>query len=79
MILLHAGFEVTAKACCGTGYIETGLLCNKFTPFTCADADKYLFFDSVHLSQKAYQDIANIFLRQDIANIFLRREILPLL
>lgn len=65
-----SGFEVTAKACCGTGYIETGLLCNKLTPFTCADADKYLFFDSVHLSQKAYQDIANI---------FLRREILPLL
>ena len=60
---LHAGFEVTSKACCGTGEIELGFLCNKLTPFTCVDADKYLFFDSVHLSQRAYKTIANIFFK----------------
>lgn len=63
------GFEMTAKACCGTGLIETGLLCNQLTPFTCSDADKYLFFDSVHLSQKAYEIIANKFLGGEILGL----------
>ena len=60
---LHAGFDVTSKGCCGTGDLELGFLCNKLTPFTCVDADKYLFFDSVHLSQRAYKTIANIFFK----------------
>jgi phospholipase/lecithinase/hemolysin len=62
---LQAGFQVTAKGCCFATDTETGF-CKKFTPFTCADADKYVFFDSVHLSQKAYQVSANIFLRGEI-------------
>jgi phospholipase/lecithinase/hemolysin len=62
------GFQVTAKGCCFATDTETGF-CKKFTPFTCADADKYVFFDSVHLSQKAYQVSANIFLRGQILRL----------
>ncbi|KAH9312862.1 hypothetical protein KI387_027897 [Taxus chinensis] len=63
------GIEVVAKGCCGTGTYEIGFLCNKITPFTCSDASKYLFFDSVHLTQKAYQIISNVFLTRDIPSI----------
>eukprot|EP01018_Ginkgo_biloba_P025484 Gb_06060 [translate_table: standard] len=63
------GFEVTAKGCCGTGKIELGILCNKFTPFTCVDASKYVFFDSVHLTQKAYEIISSEFLGHGIPEI----------
>eukprot|EP01018_Ginkgo_biloba_P025487 Gb_06057 [translate_table: standard] len=63
------GFEVTTKGCCGTGTLETGFLCNKFSPFTCADASKYVFFDSVHPTQKAYEIISNVFLSRDIPQL----------
>lgn len=62
------GFQVTTKGCCFAIDTDTGL-CKKFTRFTCADADKYVFFDSVHLSQKAYELIANIFLRGEILRL----------
>ncbi|GLJ08319.1 hypothetical protein SUGI_0086410 [Cryptomeria japonica] len=61
--------EVIDKGCCGTGRIEVGFLCNEFTPFTCPDASTYLFFDSVHLTQKAYQFISNVFLTRDIPQL----------
>ncbi|XP_057840477.1 GDSL esterase/lipase At2g42990-like [Cryptomeria japonica] len=61
--------EVIAEACCGTGTFEAVLLCKKFTPCTCADASKYLFFDSVHLTQKAYQNISSLFLTRDVPQL----------
>ncbi|XP_057840551.2 GDSL esterase/lipase At2g42990-like [Cryptomeria japonica] len=63
------GLEVIARGGCGTGILETLLLCNKFTPFTCPDASKYLFFDSVHLTQKAYQNISSVFLTRDVPQL----------
>lgn len=47
-----AGFEVGEKACCATGRFEMSYLCNKFSPFTCNDANKYVFWDSFHPSEK---------------------------
>ena len=40
------GFEISGKACCGTGMIGAGL-CNKNAPFVCSDASKYVFWDAI--------------------------------
>eukprot|EP01018_Ginkgo_biloba_P004755 Gb_24151 [translate_table: standard] len=63
------GFEVTGRACCGSGSIEFGYLCNEETPFTCSDASDYVFFDSIHLTQKSYEIISSVFLRGDISQL----------
>ncbi|XP_057840480.2 GDSL esterase/lipase At2g42990 [Cryptomeria japonica] len=63
-------FEVVAKGCCGTGNIEVGFLCNELSHTTCADASKYLFFDSVHPTEKAYQVISSVFLTRDVPKFF---------
>ncbi|KAK8648615.1 hypothetical protein V6N13_129364 [Hibiscus sabdariffa] len=46
------GFEDAATACCGTGYFEMSYLCDRLNPFTCSNADKYIFWDSFHPTQK---------------------------
>ncbi|GMH11008.1 hypothetical protein Nepgr_012849 [Nepenthes gracilis] len=46
------GFEVTSMACCATGSFEMGYMCNRFSPFTCSDASKYVFWDSFHPTEK---------------------------
>lgn len=53
------GFENSVQGCCGTGYFETGVLCGLDNALTCQDADKYVFFDAVHPSQRAYKIIAD--------------------
>eukprot|EP01018_Ginkgo_biloba_P004757 Gb_24156 [translate_table: standard] len=63
------GFEVTGRACCGSGSVEFGYLCNEATPLTCADASKYVFFDSIHLTEKSYELISNLFLTGDILEL----------
>ncbi|CAH2058639.1 unnamed protein product [Thlaspi arvense] len=56
------GLEETLKGCCGTGLLEAGPLCESLSR-TCDDVSKYLFFDSVHPSQKAYSVIATFALQ----------------
>ncbi|XP_019054470.1 PREDICTED: GDSL esterase/lipase At5g42170-like [Nelumbo nucifera] len=51
------GFEEVSKGCCGTGKIEVAELCNDLNPFTCTDVSKYVYWDSVHPTEKAYQII----------------------
>ncbi|KAI3755895.1 hypothetical protein L1987_55704 [Smallanthus sonchifolius] len=46
------GFEVGERACCATGRYEMSYMCNKFNPFTCDIANKYVFWDSIHPSEK---------------------------
>ncbi|KAL2523735.1 GDSL esterase/lipase [Abeliophyllum distichum] len=46
------GFENVAFACCGTGTFEMSYLCDEYNPFTCRDANKYVFWDSFHPSEK---------------------------
>ncbi|KAK1356718.1 GDSL esterase/lipase [Heracleum sosnowskyi] len=51
------GFVETRRGCCGTGiFLETGPLCIA-TASMCSNSSKYLFFDSVHPGQEAYQFI----------------------
>ncbi|XP_022759897.1 GDSL esterase/lipase At2g42990-like [Durio zibethinus] len=56
------GFEVAAKGCCGTGLFETSILCNRHNPLTCPDANKYVFWDSVHPSERTNKIISDHFL-----------------
>uniref|UniRef100_A0A0A9BGF3 Uncharacterized protein n=1 Tax=Arundo donax TaxID=35708 RepID=A0A0A9BGF3_ARUDO len=52
------GFENVAQGCCGTGLIETSVLCGMDQALTCQDANKYVFFDSVHPSEATYKIVA---------------------
>ncbi|KAK1326858.1 GDSL esterase/lipase [Acorus calamus] len=47
------GFEESRRGCCGTGLVEGAFLCNPTTP-VCPDASKFVFFDSVHGTEKVY-------------------------
>ncbi|XP_039688674.1 GDSL esterase/lipase At5g22810-like [Medicago truncatula] len=42
------GLFEARKGCCGTGLLEVAILCNKISIGTCADASKYVFWDSFH-------------------------------
>ncbi|OAY24888.1 GDSL esterase/lipase At5g45960 [Manihot esculenta] len=49
-------FEVVNSGCCGTGYLEAGILCNPKS-FLCDDASKYVFWDSIHPTERTYYDV----------------------
>lgn len=53
------GFEVVAVACCSTGLFEMGYMCDRFNPFTCTDANKYVFWDSFHPTEKTNHIISD--------------------
>ncbi|KAL9238140.1 hypothetical protein vseg_012609 [Gypsophila vaccaria] len=57
------GFTVIDRGCCGSGLIEVAVLCN---PFSLVCDSKYLFWDSFHPSEAAYELIAN----QIVVNYF---------
>ncbi|KAH9803955.1 GDSL esterase/lipase [Citrus sinensis] len=61
------GFEDIAKACCGTGFFEMGYMCSKINPFTCSDANKYVFWDSFHPTEKTNWIIADHVVRTSLA------------
>lgn len=52
LMLLSAGFDDGERACCATGRFEMSYLCNRYNPFTCKVANKYVFWDSFHPSEK---------------------------
>nr|XP_043620423.1 GDSL esterase/lipase At2g42990 [Erigeron canadensis] len=52
------GFETAAVACCSTGLFEMGYMCDQYNPFTCSDANKYVFWDSFHPSEKTNRIIS---------------------
>ncbi|XWS38989.1 hypothetical protein CRYUN_Cryun18bG0011400 [Craigia yunnanensis] len=51
------GFVETNRGCCGTGLLEASFLCNPITPI-CSKPSEFLFWDSIHPTQEAYQYIA---------------------
>ncbi|TKY67128.1 GDSL esterase/lipase [Spatholobus suberectus] len=53
------GFFEARKACCGTGLIETSILCNKKSIGTCANASEYVFWDGFHPSEAANKVLAD--------------------
>ncbi|GKV45089.1 hypothetical protein SLEP1_g52212 [Rubroshorea leprosula] len=59
------GFEEVNKGCCGTGNIEAGILCNHLSDEqSCTDASKFVFWDSYHPSEKAYEILTTMILNQ---------------
>ncbi|KAJ1691761.1 hypothetical protein LUZ63_015916 [Rhynchospora breviuscula] len=62
-------FFEARKACCGTGTIETSLLCNANSIGTCTDASGYVFWDSFHPSEAANKALAEALLLQGIGLI----------
>ncbi|XP_014522901.1 GDSL esterase/lipase At4g26790 [Vigna radiata var. radiata] len=59
------GFEEAKTGCCGTGRFEMGFLCDP--KFTCQDANKYVFWDAFHPSQKTSQIISNYLIEKHLA------------
>ncbi|KAK8958897.1 GDSL esterase/lipase [Platanthera guangdongensis] len=47
------GFNKSSEGCCGTGLVEAAVLCN-LKSLVCTDASKYVFWDSMHPTEKAY-------------------------
>lgn len=64
------GFAETRRACCGTGTIETAILCNQQSIGTCANASSYVFWDSFHPSQAANEVLSSSLILQGISLIF---------
>ncbi|KAL5545977.1 hypothetical protein UlMin_005664 [Ulmus minor] len=58
------GFFESRRACCGTGTIETSLLCNSRSIGTCSNATGYIFWDSFHPSEAANEVLAGDLLQQ---------------
>ncbi|KAK7319774.1 hypothetical protein RJT34_04499 [Clitoria ternatea] len=52
----NLGFDEVDRGCCGSGYMEATFLCNGISK-VCSDASKYVFFDSIHPTEKAYYDL----------------------
>ncbi|CAH2047315.1 unnamed protein product [Thlaspi arvense] len=63
------GFEVADKGCCGTGYLAVSYLCNSLNPFTCSNSSAYIFWDSYHPTEKAYQVIVDKLFSKYISQI----------
>ncbi|XP_010683957.2 GDSL esterase/lipase At5g03820 [Beta vulgaris subsp. vulgaris] len=61
---IENGFFETRKACCGTGTIETSLLCNERSVGTCSNATQYVFWDGFHPSEAANSVLAGALLTQ---------------
>ncbi|XP_068648586.1 GDSL esterase/lipase At5g03820-like [Aristolochia californica] len=70
MDLIHkpsdSGFFEARKACCGTGTIETSILCNAKSPGTCANATEYVFWDGFHPSEATNKVLSDALLIQGI-------------
>lgn len=61
------GFFESRRACCGTGTIETSMLCNARSVGTCSNATQYVFWDGFHPSEAANQVLASALLEQGIS------------
>ncbi|CAL5405480.1 unnamed protein product [Camellia sinensis] len=60
------GFDKAAIACCATGLFEMGYMCDKFNPFTCTDANKYVFWDSFHPTEKTNGIVADYTIKNSL-------------
>ncbi|KAI3869538.1 hypothetical protein MKX03_012115 [Papaver bracteatum] len=63
------GFENTEEGCCGTGTFETGIFCKAGFALPCPDPSKYVFWDSVHPTEKVYSIVANILMNKTLPQL----------
>lgn len=64
------GFDVAAVACCSSGTFEMGYTCDQLNPLTCSDADKYVFWDSFHPTEKTNKIISEYLLKNNLRQFF---------
>ncbi|EOA28429.1 hypothetical protein CARUB_v10024636mg [Capsella rubella] len=64
------GFEVADKGCCGKGNLAISYLCNSLNPFTCSNSSTYIFWDSYHPTERAYQVIVNNLLDKYLTKLY---------
>ncbi|EXB52561.1 GDSL esterase/lipase [Morus notabilis] len=63
-------FTETRRGCCGTGLVETSILCNPLSSvITCTNASEYVFWDGFHPSEAVNQILANNLLTAGFALI----------
>ncbi|XP_004295642.1 PREDICTED: GDSL esterase/lipase At5g22810 [Fragaria vesca subsp. vesca] len=65
-----SGFAETRRGCCGSGLLETSILCNAKSIGTCANASQYVFWDGFHPSEAANRILADDLLISGISLIF---------
>ncbi|CAN6210221.1 unnamed protein product [Urochloa humidicola] len=53
------GFDNAVQGCCGTGLFEAGYFCSFSTAMLCVNANKYVFFDAIHPTEKMYKLLAD--------------------
>lgn len=46
-------FDEVSRGCCGTGLLEASFICNR-NVVVCGDVSKYVFWDSIHPTERAY-------------------------
>ncbi|AES95175.1 putative triacylglycerol lipase [Medicago truncatula] len=64
------GFEVADKGCCGTGNIEVSILCNHYSSNICSNPSSYIFWDSYHPTQEAYNLLCAMVFDDKIKDFF---------
>ena len=70
ILYVGSGFEVMDQGCCGTGNIEVGILCTRYSPGTYNDSSKYIFWDSYHPSEKGYEVIIPLVFDSQVLKFF---------
>jgi len=65
---LISGYEVVDRACCSTGRFEMGYLCSDKSPLTCKDAEKYVFWDAFHPTEKTNRIVSTFLVSKLKAN-----------
>lgn len=53
-----AGYTEVGRGCCGEGMLATAVFCNSASTGTCSDPSTYMFFDSLHPTEKCYKAVA---------------------
>ncbi|KAK1317631.1 GDSL esterase/lipase [Acorus calamus] len=66
------GMENVENGCCATGLFEMGYTCNRWNPFTCPDADKYLFWDAFHPTEKMNKITSDSFVKYTLPKFFVK-------
>lgn len=65
-----SGFAEARRACCGTGLLETSILCNPKSVGTCANASEYVFWDGFHPTETTNKILSDDLLTSGISLIF---------
>lgn len=68
-VSLMLGMEVAEMACCATGMFEMGYACSRTNMLTCTNADKYVFWDAFHPTQKTNRVVADKLMKTVLAKL----------